>query len=116
MGYRSVVILAVAGLSVGLSGCCAIWEHGDKHEEDGRAVSLDMVPAPVKATILKEAGDHKVTEVEEITKGAATTYEADWLVEGEEVEIRVAADGTLGAKEPEPADDDDDHGSKDDDD
>ena len=79
-----------------------------------RDVTIDQVPAAVKATILKEAGDNTITEIEEETKDGVTVYEAEWLnADGKEVEIKVAADGTLLKTE---IDDDDEEGDDDDDD
>jgi len=92
-----------------------------QEKEDERNVSIDAVPEAVKATILKEAGDNKITEIEEETKHGTTIYEAEWRVDGKEVEIKVAADGTLLKKEIEDEDehegddDDDDDGPDDDD-
>ena len=76
-------------------------------EWPGRSkVTIDQVPAAVKATILKEAGDHKITEIEKETKDGKTIYEAEWVADGKEIEIKVAEDGTLLGKETEDADDD----------
>jgi len=60
-----------------------------------RSVTLDRVPTAVRKAIRKEAGDYEVKEVEEITAGNVVTYEAEWVVDGDEVEITVAADGNL---------------------
>ncbi|MBL7140498.1 MAG: hypothetical protein ISS74_06270 [Planctomycetes bacterium] len=77
-------------------------------------VTIDQVPEAVKATILKEAGGNTITEIEEETKNGVTVYEAEWLnADGKEVEIKVAADGTLLKTE---IDDDDEEGDDDDDD
>ncbi len=71
-------------------------------------ISLDQVPAAVKATILKEAKGAAITEVEKESSKGKTFYEAEWVVGGKEVEIKVAADGTLLGREVEEDDDDDD--------
>jgi len=83
-------------------------EHGDDQEENEREVTLDEVPAAVKATILSEAGEHEIKDIDEITKDNEVIYEAEWIVDGQEIVIKVAADGTLISKGVEPADDDDD--------
>jgi len=80
-----------------------------------RRVTIDQVPAPVKETILKEAGDHTIKEIEEITQGDVKTYEAEWVADGKEVEITVAADGKLLRTKTEAADDDDEDDDEDDD-
>ncbi|MBN2559608.1 MAG: PepSY-like domain-containing protein [Phycisphaerae bacterium] len=71
-------------------------------------VSLDEVPAAVKATILKEAKGAAITEVERESSKGKTFYEAEWVEGGKEVEIKVAADGTLLGREVEEEDEDDD--------
>ncbi|MCA9726639.1 MAG: hypothetical protein R3E12_06730 [Candidatus Eisenbacteria bacterium] len=60
-----------------------------------REVSLDEVPAAVRATILREAGTHEVSEVEEVVRNGETFFEADWMENGREVEIRVSSAGRL---------------------
>lgn len=70
-------------------------------------VSLDQVPAAVKATILKEAKGAAIMEVERETSSGKTFYEAEWRADGKEVEIKVAADGTLLGREVEEEDEDD---------
>lgn len=79
----------------------------DEDEEGEKEISLDEVPAAVKATILKEAGGKKIKEVEVETRGGKTTYEAEWTVGGKDIEIKVAPDGKLLSKETEDEDDDD---------
>ena len=81
--------------------------------EQEREVTIDEVPAAVRETILREAGDNKIEEIEEETENGVVTYEAEWHEGGKEVEIKVAADGTLLKKE---IDDDDDDADDDDDD
>jgi uncharacterized membrane protein YkoI len=79
----------------------------DEDEEDEVKVTIDQVPEAVKATILREAGDNKIKEIEAETKDGKTVYEAEWIADGKEIEIKVAADGTILKKEVEDADDDD---------
>ena len=80
-------------------------ETGKKTEKD---VTIDQVPAAVKATILKEAGGNKIEEIEEISvDGKVVYYEAEWKTGGKEIEIKVAPDGKLLKKEIEDDDDDD---------
>jgi uncharacterized membrane protein YkoI len=86
----------------------------DDDDEDEEQVSIDEVPAAVKATILKEAQGGTIKEIERETEDGKTVYEAEVIINGEEVEIEVAADGTLLSKEVEDADDDDDDDDDDD--
>ena len=71
-------------------------------------MSLTDLPPAAQVTILNEAAGHEIAEVEEVTRGGVVTYEAEWIVGDEEVEVTVAADGKLLGKETEPADDDED--------
>ena len=72
------------------------------------AVTLDEVPAPVKATILKEAKGAKIKEIEKETKNGRVIYEAEFVVDGKEVEIKVDPSGKLLGREVEKEDDDKD--------
>jgi uncharacterized membrane protein YkoI len=56
-------------------------------------VSIDQVPAAVKATILKEGG--RIEDIARKASGTKTIYEADVIKDGKEVELRVAEDGKL---------------------
>ena len=100
---KSFVLVALVGLLVfGLSTAIA----GKESEKD---VTIDQVPAAVKATILKEAGDNKIEEIEEVSKdGKVVYYEAEWKSGGKEIEIEVDPSGKLLSKEVEDDDDDDD--------
>ena len=85
----------------------------DEDDEDEEEVSLDEVPAAVKATILKEADGAEVEEVEKEIEDGKVVYEAEFEVDGQEVEIEVAEDGTLLSRE---IDDEDEEGDDDDED
>ncbi len=71
------------------------WEHSWRGRPARKTVTLDQVPAAVKATILKEAAGAKVKEIERETKDGQTVYEAEFLRDGREIEIAIAPDGTL---------------------
>ena len=58
-------------------------------------LSLDQVPAAVRETILREAAGHPLKEIERKTKDGATLYEAEWLVDDKEIEIKVDPEGKL---------------------
>jgi len=83
----------------------ALADKGTKKEKN---VTIDQVPEAVKATILKEAGDNKIEEIEEVSvDGKVVYYEAEWKTGGKEIEIKVAPDGKLLKKKVEDDDDDD---------
>lgn len=112
--------LLVAGVLVlGFVAAGALYAEETKAKNEEK-VTIDQVPAAVKATILKEAGDNKITEIEKETKDGKTIYEAEWIVGDKKIEIKVAEDGTLLSKKTEDADEDkdddkDEGGDKDDD-
>jgi hypothetical protein len=87
---------------------------GEGKAKDEKTVTIDQVPAAVKAAILKEAGDNKIKEIEEKTKGGKTIYEAEWIADGKEVELKLSADGAVLKKKVEAADKDDQQGDNDD--
>jgi uncharacterized membrane protein YkoI len=101
-------LIAVA-LGIGLLGTSLVLARPGSAEKESKAglkereVTLDQVPRPVKRTILKQAGKNKIREIEEVTKGGRTIYEAEWVAEGKEIDIQVAANGKLLGKEVEKA-------------
>ncbi len=57
--------------------------------------SIDTIPAPAKAAILKKVGDGKLGMVETMTRGSATMYEAAYTTKaGKKLEVLVKPDGT----------------------
>ena len=93
-----------------------IEDEDEEDEEDEQKLTLGQVPAAVKATILKEAGNNKLKEIELETEDGKKVYEAEWVVGGKKTEIKVAPDGKLLKKEVESADKDDDDDDDEDDD
>ncbi len=86
-------------------------EKGDDDDDDDEQeekLSLEQVPEAVKATILAEAGGATVKEIEREFKNGQTVYEAEWKVNGQEIEIKVASDGALLKKKVEEEDDEED--------
>ena len=69
-------------------------------------LTLAEVPAAVKATILKEAKGAAIKEVEKETKDGKTAFEAEFVVDGKEVEIMVDPAGKLLSREVEDEEDD----------
>lgn len=93
-------VLAAFGLAAVLVYLApSIAATGGEKQEKERTVSLDQVPAKVKSTILKAAGDQPIKEVEEVTEDGKTYYEADWMQDGKEVEVKVAPNGKLLGRE-----------------
>lgn len=71
-----------------------------------RNVALSQVPQAVRKTLLKAAGAHAIREIEELTtREGHKIYEAEWIADGREVEVRVTAAGKLIGTEHEDLDD-----------
>jgi len=89
-------------------------------------ISLDDLPAAVKAAILAAADGAQVEEVsKEVTYAVVTlveleepqtSYEVELVKDGNEVEIEVAADGTVLSLEAKDEDEDHDNDDEDEDD
>ena len=101
---KRAMLLPLIGLGVIGMVTLVAWA-GDEGEEE---VTLDQVPAAVKATILKESAGGKITEIERETKNGQTVYEAEFVRDGQEIEIKIAPDGTLLGREIEGEEDDED--------
>ena len=101
--WKLIGLLVVAGLALCI-GAVATKQTAEQEQE----VSIQQVPAAVKATILAEAKGGTIEEIEVETGNGQTVYEAEAIIDGQEVDIKVAADGTLLSKEAE--DDDDNEG------
>jgi uncharacterized membrane protein YkoI len=86
----------------------------DEDDEDEEEVTLDEVPAAVKATILANAQGGTIEEIERETEDGQVVYEAEVVINGKEYDIEVAADGKLLEIEEEDEEDDDDDDDDDD--
>jgi hypothetical protein len=109
--WTLVCCLAAVGLILGGAMVGPTWAGGDKDKgnKTEKKVTLDQVPAEVKATIMKEAGSNTIKEIEEISKdGKVVCFEAEWKADGKEIEIKVAPDGKLLSRKIETDDKDDD--------
>jgi len=82
--------------------------NGQDDKDEEQQVSIDQVPAAVRATILKEAGSGKIEKIVTENEDGRTIYEAEVIMDGKEFDVKVAADGTLG-KEVEDEEDDKDN-------
>lgn len=89
---------------------------GGQIVEIGRRVAKVDLPKAVARTLAKLAGDARIREIEreEIhavikfvkLKKPLVVYEAEFVRNGKEIEVRIAPDGTLLAREVEDDDDD----------
>jgi hypothetical protein len=58
-------------------------------------VSIDQVPAMVRAAILKEVGAGRLVDIGEFTDGAKKTYEIEMVVDGKEYDVLFSSDGKV---------------------
>ena len=101
---KRAMLLPLFGLGVMSMVSFVAWADDEREEE----IALEQVPAAVRETILKEAAGAKITEVERETMNGKTVYEAEFLRNGQEIEIKIAPDGTVLSREIEGEDDDED--------
>lgn len=91
-----LAIPAIAALAVlGLTGC-------NESEEEGRAeqqVTVEHVPAAVRATLEQERQGGTLTELEKITAEGKTVYAADMVVNGKNQETVITEDGKVMKRE-----------------
>jgi hypothetical protein len=93
-------------------------EDAEEEEHGGteKKVSIDRVPAKVKAAILAEVGTGKLVDIGEITTpGGKTFYEIEMWIGGKEYDVLFSADGKVLKKEVEDEEDDEDDDEDDDD-
>ena len=101
-----IAVLVACGVVVGVGAVAT-----QRMMDDDIEVSIDAVPAAVKATILAQAQGNAIREIEMETEDGQTVYEAEVIIDGQETDILVAADGTLlGTEVDDEADDDDEDG------
>jgi uncharacterized membrane protein YkoI len=88
--------ILVAAAALGLAACAEDEHHESKHNEI--PVTMDQVPPPVKATIVRESEGGTIGDIDKETKHDKLVYEADASISGTNYEIKVAEDGTLLSK------------------
>lgn len=97
--HRKLISLAGAGCAAICIAAAAAIQIVDQEQN----LSIQQVPAPVQATILAQANGGSIGEIEQEAENGRTIYEADVTIEGQEIEIKVAPDGTLVARNAEDA-------------
>jgi uncharacterized membrane protein YkoI len=73
----------------------------DKNEHNEKTVSLDQIPAPARATILREAAGGRILKVEQEMEQNKQVYEAHVKKGPDEIGISVDANGALLGKHSE---------------
>lgn len=89
----------VALLALG-AGCAHNMNKHDEEGEEGDEVkmTLDQVPAPVRATLKREAGGAEIKSVDKEEQHGKTIYETDVMSGGKNWEIKVDENGRLLSK------------------
>jgi hypothetical protein len=64
-------------------------------------VTLDSLPAPVKATVQREVKGGQILDLERDTKQGKVVFEVEFVEGGKNWEIHVAEDGKLLNKRPD---------------
>ena len=80
----------------------------------GNEIKASDLPEAVRATLEKEAPGAEIEEIEKEEEDGQVVYEIEVEIDGKEMELEIAADGTLLEKEVEEGDDDDDDDGDDD--
>ena len=97
-----VVVLAAFGFAtLSVSGEA----DDDNDNENEQQISVDELPAAVKAAIKKAAQGARIEEVERETENGKTVYEVELVVETE-MELELTEDGTIVGFELDGPDDD----------
>ena len=80
-------------IGVGLIGMMVLAAGAGKTGEE--RVTLDKLPAAVKATVLKETTGGKITEIDREQEHGVVSYKVEWIRDGVEREVTVTEDGAV---------------------
>ncbi len=82
-------------------------------EDEGRKITIDQLPAAVKAALLQQAGGAQIKDIEEETsKDGKVVYEAEIVANGVTTEIKLdATSKVLKTKVEKEGDDKDEKGN-----
>lgn len=61
----------------------------------GKDVSLEQLPPAVRATVERETKGGQIKDIEEDREAGRLIYEVELILNGQEYELDIAADGTL---------------------
>jgi len=104
---------------LGLTAGTLFWAFGPATiiaEEKETKVAVGDLPEAVRATLEKEAPGAAIEEIEMEEEDGKVVYEIEVKIDGKEVDLEIAADGTLLEKEVDDEQDDDGDDEDDDDD
>ena len=99
MTNRTKIITAVGMVVAG--GALVAWNLRDpdrgfyeepKHEQ---VVTIDQIPAPVKATVRRESAGGVVQEIQKETKQGKVKYDVDIEKDGHKIGLKIAENGSV---------------------
>jgi hypothetical protein len=85
----------VSGCIVAASAVANTQLSHEGRETSSRHVRMEQVPETAQKTLLEQAGQNQIRELEEKVVDGQTVYEAEIRVSGKELEVVVAPDGKL---------------------
>jgi len=97
-----VIVLVGAGLALCIGAVAT-----QQFVEGEKDVSMAEVPQAVRAALLAQAQGGTLGEIEMENENGQAVYEANVTIDGKEVEVKVAANGTVLGKEADDEDEDD---------
>src|SRR5215467_1428787 len=98
----------VVATALAAGACSDISGDERRGEGAGEKVSIDQLPAPVKAAVEREAAGGQLIDISRDTKRGQTSYEVKIAKDGQESKVRIASDGTKVQAAAAGEDDDDD--------
>ena len=101
--------VALAAAALGVSVDAVSQEEKERIEDQQQAITMEQVPAPVKAAIARASQGGAVTEIQQLSHNGITIYGVGYVVDGKRQAMILTADGTVIAQnEMDDGDDDDD--------
>ena len=94
-------LLGILAITFGITAWGALSLHAEGKKSE--TLNPDKVPAAVKATIEKEVPKSILLKIRYRADSSKAFYEAQYLADGKEVELKIAEDGKLLGKEVEDA-------------
>jgi hypothetical protein len=110
---KKLYAIVVMGLAVGI--VCWVFGPGLINAK-GNEIKASDLPEAERATLEKEAPGAEIEEIEKEEENGQVIYEIEVKIDGKEMELEIAADGTLLEKEGDEGDKDEDGDDGDDDD
>ena len=94
-GRRMFVGWFMAASSLAESGWAGPELSTEGRETSSKHVSLEEIPERARQTLLAQAGENRIRELEEKVVDGQTVYEMELRIDGKEIEVVVAPDGKL---------------------